>query len=62
MTKFKTDFSLLFVEIGEPRNNDLQLKLLEMRPASQPTETVLGQATRLRPDQESRGFEVNWYG
>ena len=61
MPNFKADFSLLLVEICEPRNNDLRLKLLELRPASEPTETVLGQATQLRPDQDSRGFELNWY-
>ena len=61
MPNFDTEFSLLLVVICEPRNNDLRLKLLEMRPASGPTETLLGQATRLKPDQDSRGFELNWY-
>ena len=54
--------SLWLADIGEPSNNDLRVVVLEARGAPKPEETIVGPATRIRPDEKSRGFELIWYG
>ena len=53
--------SLWVVDIGEPRNNDLRVVVVEARSALEPKMTALGSATPIRPDTESRAFELIWY-
>jgi hypothetical protein len=53
--------SLWLVSITEPSNNDLRLVVTEARAGPEPTQTELGLATPIRPDQNSRTFELTWY-
>lgn len=62
MAGFKTKFSLVLVKIGEVGSNNLQLTVIEARPGPSLVETKLGLATPIRPDENSRGFHVTWYG
>jgi len=47
--------------IGEPRNNDLRVVVVEAIPESDMTESKLGPAYRVVPTASSRAFEINWY-
>jgi hypothetical protein len=54
--------SLWMCAIGEPRNNDLRVIVVEAKPAPDPEETELGPATPIRPDGASRVYEIVWGG
>lgn len=62
MPGITTEFSLLLVDIGEAGTNDLRLNVLEARPGPDLFETEVGLATPIRPDENSRGYELTWYG
>jgi hypothetical protein len=57
-----SDVSLSMCAIGEPRNNDLRVVVLEAKPASEPVQTVLGLATPIAPDETCRAYEIVWSG
>ncbi|HWU14303.1 MAG TPA: hypothetical protein VN157_09870 [Caulobacter sp.] len=54
------DVSLWLCAIGEPRNNDLRVVVVEAKPGREPVQTVLGQATPIAPDETSRAYEIYW--
>ncbi|CAN7519744.1 hypothetical protein [Caulobacter sp. LjRoot300] len=56
------DVSLSMYAIGEPRNNDLRVVVMEAKPASEPVQAVLGLATPIRPDETCRAYEIVWSG
>jgi hypothetical protein len=55
-----SDVSLSLHALGEPRNNDLRVVVLEAKPASEPVQTVLGLATPIAPDETCRAYEIVW--
>lgn len=52
--------SLFLAEIGEPRNNDLRLVLIEALPG-QLAPSMMGPVHPIAPTPESRVYEVVWY-
>ena len=53
--------SLWLAEIGEPRTNDLRVVAIEVSASTQSEETIVGPAFAVRPNQNSRVFELIWY-
>lgn len=53
--------SLWLADIGEPRNNDLRVVVVEASREPEPRQTALGLATRVRPAAGVRAFEITWY-
>ena len=56
------DVSLSMYAIGEPRNNDLRVVVMEAKPGREPVQTDLGLATPIRPDETCRAHEIVWSG
>jgi hypothetical protein len=54
------DVSLWMCAIGEPRNNDLRVIVMEAKRGREPVRTVLGPATPISPDDTSRAYEIIW--
>lgn len=52
--------SLWLRAIGEPRDNDLRVVVVEAKPGREPVETALGQATPIAPDETCRAYEILW--
>ncbi len=55
-----SDVSLWMCAIGEPRNNDLRVVVVEAKPGREPVRTELGPATPISPDDTSRAYEIVW--
>jgi len=51
----------MLVAIGEPRNNDLRVVVMEMRAQAEAEMTMVGLAHPVGPDETCRVFELNWH-